>query len=116
MTKLSNKKITETNEFFELHAQMKLTNVDVTDWDENTLVQFRIGMHITREMRDWLIINLKYPGVGQDADINSWSCIDSYHQKYIRYQTWDGTKIIVDDYQNCYILDDKYGSTSVVHW
>ena len=38
VTKLSNKKITETNEFFELHAQLNLLNVDVTDWNEDTLV------------------------------------------------------------------------------
>jgi hypothetical protein len=48
VTDLANKKITNTNEFFELHAQMILNNVDITDWTKETLVQFRIGIHITR--------------------------------------------------------------------
>ena len=62
VTNLSNKKIINTNEFYELHSQMSLENVDITDWTSETLVQFRIGIHITKDLRDWLILDFKYPG------------------------------------------------------
>ena len=48
VTNLSNKKITDTNEYFELHSQLSLDNVDITDWTTESLLQFRIGIHITR--------------------------------------------------------------------
>ena len=38
VTNLSNKKIIDTNEFFELHAQLSLENVDITDWTSTTLL------------------------------------------------------------------------------
>jgi hypothetical protein len=49
VTKLSNKKIVDVNEFYELHSQLILNNVDVTDWEVDSLVSFRIGVHITRD-------------------------------------------------------------------
>jgi hypothetical protein len=75
VTNLSNKKIINTNEFFELHSQISLDNVDITEWNSDTLVQFRIGIHNTRTQRDWLIINLKYPQ--SKPTIDAWTCIDA---------------------------------------
>ena len=49
VTKLSNKKVVELNSFHELHAQANLLNVDVTEWTPETVIQFRIGIHVTRE-------------------------------------------------------------------
>jgi hypothetical protein len=78
VTSLSNKKITNINYFYELHSRMMLNNVDVTDWTADTLLQFRIGIHITRTQRDWLIINLKYPESGE-VTLADWACIDAFH-------------------------------------
>jgi hypothetical protein len=49
VTKLSNKKIIDVNEFYELHSQLILSNVDVTDWTSDSIVSFKIGVHITRD-------------------------------------------------------------------
>ena len=64
VTQLDNDKIVLTENFFELHAQGHLKNVDVTDWaqDGTETVQFRVAQHLTREARDWSIVTFKYPG------------------------------------------------------
>lgn len=98
VTNMSNKKITDTNEFYELHGQIMLNNVDITDWSSDTLIQFRVGMHISRHQRDWLIITLKPPVVGSESPLSDWSCVDAFHEKHIRFDTWDGTNIMVDSY------------------
>jgi hypothetical protein len=38
VTNLSNKKITDVNEFFELHSQLIMNNVDITDWNSETFL------------------------------------------------------------------------------
>jgi hypothetical protein len=42
--------------------------------------------------------------------------VDAFHQKDVRYETWDNTQVLVDTYQNCYILDDKDGATKAEQW
>lgn len=91
---------------------MNLENVDITDWTSETLVQFRIGIHITKDLRDWLILDFKYPG--EDSGIEAWKCVDASHSKDTRYDTWDGTQVLVDSYQNCYILNNTDGETKGV--
>jgi hypothetical protein len=85
ITKLRNKKEIEVNEFLEFHSQLILNNIDVTDWTNDNIVSFRIGIHLTRTQRDWLIINVKYPGKNQLSKIEDWTCIDAFHQKNLRY-------------------------------
>ena len=92
---------------------MMLNNVDVTDWTADTLLQFRIGIHITRTQRDWLIINLKYPESGE-VTLADWACIDAFHQKNMRFESWDDTQVLVDSYQNCYLQDNQDGATEFV--
>ena len=84
------------------------------DLPENERVEFRIGIHITRTQRDWLVINLAYPGLGETVTIDQWQCIDAFHQKHMRFETWNNTQVLVDSFQNCYVLDNKEGATSFV--
>ena len=88
----------------------------MTGWTTDSIVSFKIGIHVSRNERDWLIINLKYPGKDQPVKIEDWDCIDAFHQKNIRYDTWDNTKILTDSYQNCYIFNDKEGPSKIVQW
>lgn len=70
VTKLNNKKIDEVNEFYELHSRLILDNIDVTDWTPDSLITFRIGIHISRDQRDWLLIQIKYPGKDAPSNID----------------------------------------------
>ena len=91
VTQLDNEKITLTQNFYELHGQGVLDNIDVTDWVDGDTVQFRVGMHITRSMKDWSVINVNYKGVA--SQVSDFSCIDGFS---------DGTSpISLDVHQNC---------------
>jgi hypothetical protein len=60
------------------------------------------------------VINLAYPGLGETVAMDQWQCIDAFHQKHMRFETWDNTQVLVDSFQNCYVLDNKEGATSFV--
>ena len=60
------------------------------------------------------MINLAYPGLGETVAMDQWQCIDAFHQKHMRFETWDNTQVLVDSFQNCYVLDNKEGATSFV--
>ena len=103
VTQLDNEKITLTQNFYELHGQGVLDNIDVTDWVDGDTVQFRVGMHITRSMRDWSVINVNYKGAA--TQVSDFSCVDGFS---------DGASpISLDLHQNCQIKDNNEGETKI---
>lgn len=112
VTQLDNNKINKTENFFELHGQGSLINLDVTDWQADDEVLFRVGQHTSQDARDWSIIQFKYPGKGVDSTIDNFKCIDGY-SSISHHQTWDKASISVDQYQNCEILDNDEGKSKI---
>ena len=98
ITQLDNEKITLTNKFYEFHSTANLSNVDVSGWAVDDSVQFRVGMHNTKSIRDWSIVNIKYPGKGVATTDASFSCIDAYHAANELEDTWEGTTIDIDEF------------------
>jgi len=92
---LDNDKIKLTENFFELHGQGNLNNIDVTEWAANDEVKFRVGGHTTREARDWSIVIFKYPGKGVESSLDNYECIDGY-SSIGHHDTWDKMTISKD--------------------
>lgn len=106
VSQLDNEKIIMTENFYEFQGQGNLKNVDVTDWATDELVTFRVGMHLSREARDWMIVQFKYPGKGVASTIDSFTCIDGY-SSVGHHDTWDKATISYDQYQNCEITEGE---------
>lgn len=73
-------------------------------------------MHSTRYERDWSIIDVIYPGKGVATTDDSFSCIDAFHQKDMQEDTWEETTIDVDEFQNCYIVNNEEGKSEIIEF
>lgn len=70
-----------TNSFYEFLTICRINNVDVTDFTPDTVIQCRVGFHQERNVIDWLVVDVKYPGPGETTDLSTWSCVDGFLSK-----------------------------------
>ena len=97
--------------FYELHSIFHVDKVDITQWptDSQSTIQCNVGIHTDLSMIDWLRATIIYNGDPEEADlVSQWSCIDSY-QFPDSDGKFGGQDILVDTYQNCYILAKDSG-------